>query len=62
MSSQIRPLLGADNAHAETSSHGASTKRPYRTPELRELGAVAELTSTGTGGPYENFDGDGYPS
>jgi hypothetical protein len=63
MSSPRNPLRGADNAHAEASSHaGASTKRPYRAPELRKLGAVAELTYTGGGSPSPYFDGTGYPS
>lgn len=64
MSSQIRPLLDAKDVHAEASSRhdGSPTKLPYRAPELRELGAVAELTYTGGGSPSPYYDGQGYPS
>ena len=60
MLSHSHPLLGADSANGQAASDGASTKRPYRTPELRELGSVAELTYGGSGGGP--FDGGGYDS
>jgi hypothetical protein len=60
MLSQRHPLLGADSAPAQVTSDGASTKRPYRAPELRELGPVAELTYAA--GEGSNFDGGGYDS
>lgn len=49
MSSQRNPLLGAQ----EASSDASSMKRPYRAPELRELGAVADLTRAGEDFPVD---------
>jgi hypothetical protein len=61
MSSQPNPL-DAEHAHAGASSDRQSTpKRPYRTPELRALGPVAELTATSS--TYVPApDGAGYAS
>ena len=56
MSSQTSPLSGADNA---ASDRAGSSRRPYRAPELRELGAVAELTQGG-GPPYDGSDSPTY--
>jgi hypothetical protein len=58
MSSQTNPLLGAGNARAVASSDPrTSSKRPYRAPELREVGAVADLTQSGP----NNVPGDAAP-
>jgi hypothetical protein len=60
MLSDRHPLLGANGAQAQAASDPAPTKRPYCTPELRELGPVAELTYGGSGGGP--FDGSSYDS
>ena len=63
MSYKRNLLSGADNAHAKAASDQAPARRPYRAPELRELGAVADLTYDGPAEPNPyTFDGDGYAS
>jgi hypothetical protein len=37
-----------------TRGNPIETKRPYRTPELRDLGSVADLTQTATGPNQDN--------
>jgi hypothetical protein len=61
MSLERNPLFGADDAHGKASSDRASTKRPYRAPELRKLGTVSDLTYTSGEYVYDG-DQDGYAS
>ena len=37
-----------------TQATHTAPKRPYRTPELRDLGSVAEVTQTATGPNEDN--------
>jgi hypothetical protein len=48
MSSHTNLLPLADTARAD-----AASKRPYRAPELRELGTVADLTQAGSNFPVD---------
>jgi hypothetical protein len=43
-----QPDRGTGMDDTTTSTH-TDAKRPYRTPELQDLGSVAELTKTATG-------------
>jgi hypothetical protein len=38
-----------------TPKTSTEAKRPYRTPELRDLGSVAELTQTAAGPNQDNM-------
>jgi hypothetical protein len=37
-----------------TDTPGTDAKRPYRTPELRDLGSLADMTQTATGPNEDN--------
>jgi hypothetical protein len=54
----VRPVAGSEVTSpveaSQAGSEGLTGKRPYKAPELRSLGKVAELTFAGSGSVTDN--------
>ena len=48
--------------HKEVTPAISANKKPYHTPELKELGNVCDLTSTNSPPPFSGSDGGSFPT